>query len=96
VTNALDEGSALADSQKGEIASLTIQVQTLKEELGQARERTTAAEDRRDAAFRAKESELAMLTNVCEERSVLIDSQKVENAALNASSDAERTAHPGW
>jgi chromosome segregation ATPase len=82
VTNALDEGSALADSQKGEIASLTIQVQTLKEELGQARERTTAAEDRRDAAFRAKESELAMLTNVFEERSVLIDSQKVENAAL--------------
>ena len=82
VTNALDEGSALADSQRGEIASLTIQVQTLKEELGQARERTTAAEDRRDAAFRAKESELAMLTNVFEERSVLIDSQKVENAAL--------------
>ena len=82
VTNALDEGSALADSQKGEIASLTIQVQTLKEELGQARERTTVAEDRRDAAFRAKESELAMLTNVFEERSVLIDSQKVENAAL--------------
>ena len=82
VTNALDEGSALADSQKGEIASLTIQAQTLKEELSQARERTTVAEDRRDAAFRAKESELAMLTNVFEERSVLIDSQKVENAAL--------------
>ena len=82
VTNALDEGSALADSQKGEIASLTIQVQTLKEELSQARERTTAAEDRRDATLRAKESELAMLTNVLEERSVLIDSQKVENAAL--------------
>jgi len=82
VTNALDEGSALADSQKAEIASLTIQVQTLKEELGQARERTAAAEDRRDATLRAKESELAMLTNVLEERSVLIDSQKVENAAL--------------
>jgi chromosome segregation ATPase len=72
----------LADSQKGEIASLTIQAQTLKEELSQARERTTAAEDRRDATLRAKESELAMLTNVLEERSVLIDSQKVENAAL--------------
>ena len=82
VTNALDEGSALADSQKGEIASLTIQAQTLKEELSQARERTTAAEDRRDATLRAKKSELAMLTNVLEERSVLIDSQKVENAAL--------------
>ena len=39
VTNALDEGSAVADSQKSEIASLTIQVQTLKEELSQARER---------------------------------------------------------
>jgi len=82
VTNALDEGSALADSQKGEIASLTIQVQTLKEELSQARERTIAAEDHRDATLRAKESELAMLTNVLEEHSVLIDSQKVENAAL--------------
>jgi chromosome segregation ATPase len=82
VTNALDEGSAVADSQKSEIASLTIQVQTLKEELSQARERTTAAEDHRDATLRAKESELAMLTNVLEEHSVLIDSQKVENAAL--------------
>src|SRR4029077_7858125 len=82
VTNALDEGSAVADSQNGEIASLTIQVQTLKEELSQARERTTAAEDHRDATLRAKESELAMLTNVLEEHSVLIDSQKVENAAL--------------
>jgi chromosome segregation ATPase len=78
VTNALDEGSALSDSQKAEIASLTIQVQTLKEDLSQARER----EDRRDATLRAKESELAMLTNVLEEHSVLIDSQKVENAAL--------------
>jgi chromosome segregation ATPase len=82
VTNALDEGSAVVDSQKGEIASLTIQVRTLKEELSQARERTTAAEDRRDATLRAKESELAMLTNVLEEHSVLIESQKVENAAL--------------
>ena len=82
VTNALDEGSAVADSQKGEIASLTIQVQTLKEELSQARERTTAVEDRSDATLRAKESELAMLTNVLDEHSVLIDSQKVENAAL--------------
>jgi chromosome segregation ATPase len=85
VTNALDECSALADSQKDEIALLTIQVRTLQEELNQAREGTTAAEDRRDAALRAlssKDSELATLTNVFEERSVLVDSQKVENAAL--------------
>ncbi len=64
--NALDERSALADSQKGEIASLTIQVRTLKEQLSQARQKTTAAEDRNDAALRTlsvKESELAMLTN---------------------------------
>ena len=85
VTNALDECSALADSQKDEIALLTIQVRTLQEELNQAREGTTAAEDRGDAALRAlslKDSELATLTNVFEERSVLVDSQKVENAAL--------------
>ena len=85
VTNALDERSALADSQKDEIALLTIQVRTLKEELSQAHEGTTATEDRRDAALRAlssKESELATLTNAFEERSVLVDSQKVENAAL--------------
>jgi chromosome segregation ATPase len=85
VTNALDEGSSLADSQKDEIALLTIQVRTLQEELNQAREGTTAAEDRRDAALRSlssKDSELATLTNAFAERSVLVDSQKVENAAL--------------
>jgi chromosome segregation ATPase len=85
LTNTLDECSAVADSQKDEIALLTIQVRTLQEELNQAREGTTAAEDRRDAAFRAlssRDSELATLTNVFEERSVLVDSQKAENAAL--------------
>ena len=85
LTNTLDECSALADSQKDEIALHTIQVRTLQEELNQAREGTTAAEDRRDAALRAlssKHSELATLTNLFEERSVLVDSQKVENAAL--------------
>jgi chromosome segregation ATPase len=85
VTNALDECSALADSQKDEIVLLTIQVRTLHEELNQAREGTTAAEYRRDAALRAlssKDIELATLTNLFEERSVLVDSQKVENAAL--------------
>ena len=78
-------------------ASLTIQVQTLKEELSQARERTTAAEDRRDATLRAKESELAMLTNVLEEHSVLIDfAESRKRGVEDARSDAERTAHPGW
>jgi chromosome segregation ATPase len=79
VTNALDERSALADSQKGEIASLTIQVRTLKEQLSQAREGTTAAEDHRDTTLRAlseKGSELAMLTNVLEERSVRLEAAK--------------------
>lgn len=85
VTNTLDECSALADSRKDEIALHTMQVQTLQEELSLAREETTAAEDRRDAALRAlssKDSELATLTNVFEERAVLVDSQKSENAAL--------------
>ena len=85
VTNTLDECSALADSRKDEIALHTTQVQTLQEELNLAREGTTAAEDRRDAALRAlssKDSELAALTNVFEERAVLVESQKAENAAL--------------
>jgi len=85
VTNALDECSALADSQKDQVVLLTIQVRTLYEELNQAREGTAAAEYRRDAALRAlssKDIELATLTNLFEERSVLVDSQKVENAAL--------------
>jgi chromosome segregation ATPase len=85
VTNTLDQCSALADAQKDEIALHTIQVQMLQEELNLAREGTTAAEERRDAALRAlssKESELATLTNVFEERSALVDSQKLENAAL--------------
>jgi predicted nucleic acid-binding Zn-ribbon protein len=85
MTNALDERSSLANSQKDEIALLTINVQTLKDELSQAREGIAAAEDRRNAALRAlsaKESELAGLTNVFEERLSLVDSQRVENAAL--------------
>ena len=64
---------------------LTIRVRTLQEELNQAREGTTASEDCRDAALRAlssKDSELSTLTNAFAERSVLVDSQKVENAAL--------------
>ena len=42
LTNTLDECSALADSQKDEIALLTVQVRTLQEELNQAREGTTS------------------------------------------------------
>jgi hypothetical protein len=62
-----------------------MQVQTLNERLIQAGQQAKAVEERRDAAVRAlseKESELARLTSVLEERSVLVDSQKVENAAL--------------
>jgi chromosome segregation ATPase len=82
---ALNERSVLANSHKAEIAALTMQVQTLDERLTQGGEETKAVEERRDAALRAlseKESELARLTSVLEERSVLVDSQKVENAAL--------------
>ena len=82
---ALNERSVLANSHKAEIAALTMQVQTLDERLSQAGEEAKAVEERHDAALRAsseKESELARLTSVIEERSVLVDSQKVENAAL--------------
>jgi chromosome segregation ATPase len=85
MTKALDERSTLADSQKDVISLLTINVRALKGELSQAHEGTAAVEDRRNAALRAlsaKESELAKLTNVFEERSLLVDSQRVENAAL--------------
>jgi predicted RNase H-like nuclease (RuvC/YqgF family) len=82
---ALNERSVLANSHKAEIAALTMQVQTLDERLTQGGEETKAVEERRDAALRAlseNESVLARLTSVLEERSVLVDSQKVENAAL--------------
>jgi chromosome segregation ATPase len=82
---ALNERSVLADSQKGEIAALTTQVQTLNERLTQAVGETRAVEGRRDAAVRAlseNESELARLTTVLNERSVLANSHKAEIAAL--------------
>jgi chromosome segregation ATPase len=85
LTTALNERSVLANSHKAESAALTMQVQTLNERLIQAGQEAKAVEERRDAAVRAlseKESELARLTSVLEERSVLVDSQKVENAAL--------------
>ncbi len=81
----LNERSALADSQKAKIAALTMHVQTLHRQLAQAGEEAKAVADRRDAAVRAlskKKSALAKLTNALNERSVLVDSQKAENAAL--------------
>ena len=66
LTSALEERSMQENVQKTEIVTLRMQ----------ARERTTAAEDRRDATLRAKESELAMLTNVLDEHSVLIIRRK--------------------
>ena len=75
----------LADLQKGEIAALTMQVQTLNERLTEASEETRAVEGRRDAAVRAlseNKSELARLTTVLNERSVLANSHKAEIAAL--------------
>jgi hypothetical protein len=81
----LNERSALADSQKTEIAALTMEVQTLQRQLARAGEKAKAAEDRRDAAMRdlsQKESAIVQLTTALNERSVLVDSHKAENAAL--------------
>jgi chromosome segregation ATPase len=87
--SALDERSALADPQKAAISALTMEVQTLQRQLAQAGEEAKAAEDRRDAALRdlsEKESALVQLTTGLNERSVLVDSQKAENAALRMQS----------
>ena len=81
----LDERSALADSQRGEIAALTMQIQTLQGRVTQSDEEVNAVESRRVAALRSlseKESELARLTMALNESSVLVDSQKAEIAAL--------------
>jgi chromosome segregation ATPase len=83
--SALDERSALVDSQKAENAALTTQVQTLQGQLTQAGEEAKATEECRDAAVRDlsyKESELAKLMSILDERSALVDSQKAENTAL--------------
>ena len=85
LTTALDERSVLAESQKVENAALTMQVQMLNERLMATGEEVRAVQEYRDVALRAmseKESELARLTSILEERSVLVDSQKVENTAL--------------
>ena len=85
LTNALDERSVLAESQKAENTALTIQVQTLNERVTEAGQEVRALEEHRNAALRIlseKESELAMLTSTLEQRSALVDAQKVENGAL--------------
>ena len=85
LTNALDERSVLAESQKAENTALTIQVQTLNERVTEAGQEVRALEEHRNAALRIlseKESELAMLTSALEQRSALVDAQKVENGAL--------------
>ncbi len=81
----LTERSALVDPQKAEIAALTMHVQTLQEQLAQAGDEAKAAQYRLDAAERAlsqKESTLVQLTTDLNERSILVDSHKTENAAL--------------
>jgi chromosome segregation ATPase len=83
--SALDERSALADSQEDEIAALTMQIRTLQGRVIQSDEQVNAIESRRVAALRSlseKESELARLTIALNEGSVLVDSQKAEIAAL--------------
>jgi len=83
--NALDERSALVDSQKAENTALAMQVQTLQGQLSQAREEAKAAEARRDAAMRdtsSKESEFAKLRSALDERSAVAGSQNAEIAAL--------------
>lgn len=85
LVSTLNERSALAHSQAAEIAALTMQAQTLQGQLAQAGDEAKAAQYRLDAAERAlseKESALAQLTTALNERSVLVDSHKAENAAL--------------
>jgi hypothetical protein len=84
-TRALDERSALADSQKGEIAALTMQIETRQGRVTQAEEEVNAVESRRVAALRSlseKEAELARLTISLNEGSALVESQKTEIVAL--------------
>jgi chromosome segregation ATPase len=85
LTTVLEERSVLDDSQTGKIAALTMQIQTLNEQLTRSGEEARVLEEQRDTAVRVlseKESELARMTTVLDECSVLAESQKVENAAL--------------
>jgi chromosome segregation ATPase len=89
LTSSLDEREMLVEAHKGEIAALTLQVQTLKEQLDQTAEEARAADHRRGAAVLSaeralaeKESELAMLISALDERAVLVESQNTDIAAL--------------
>ena len=86
LTNALDERSVLAESQKAENTALTIQVQTLNERVTEAGQEVRALEEHRNAALRIlseKESELAMLTSALEQRSALNGALRTQVQALN-------------
>jgi chromosome segregation ATPase len=89
LTSILDERAVLLDSRNDEIAALTRQVQTLKEQLNQTAEEARAADHRRAAAvlgaeraLAEKEAELAKLISALDERAVLVVSQNTDIAAL--------------
>ena len=98
LTTALNERSVLADSQKAEIAALTMKVQALNELLTQAGEETRAVGRPprcRLHVLSEKESELARLATALDERSVLAEfAEGRDRGADDANSGAERTAHP--
>jgi chromosome segregation ATPase len=71
LTSTLDERAVLVDSQNAEIAALTRQIQTLKDQLTQATDKAST-----------KESELAKLTHTLDERAALVDSQNTDIATL--------------
>ena len=94
LTTALDERSVLAVSQKVENAALTIEAQTLNERVTEAGQEVRALEEHRNTALRTlseKVSELAMLTSALEQRSALVDAQKVENGALRTQVQARKS-----
>jgi chromosome segregation ATPase len=83
----LNERSTLADVQKIEIIALKTQVEVLKAKLDGASNELKAAEERRpdlERALSEKESQLAKLVDVLNERSTLADAQKIETNALKA------------
>jgi chromosome segregation ATPase len=85
LTTVLGERSALVDAQIGEIAAPSKQIQTLNEQLTHAGEDARALEERWSTALRVlskKESELAKMATALDERSELVESQKVGNTAL--------------
>jgi uncharacterized coiled-coil DUF342 family protein len=100
--SALDERSALADSQKAEVLALRMRVRTLQEQFTQSDEQVRTLEDRRDAtvaeaqrALSEKHSELVRLTSTIDERSALADLLNAEIAALRVEvyTSQERLTH---